>query len=162
MPTYTQASIQPSYPGSSPAKKNGERAWKNWSRAPWRTVYGFILIIKLLPTQSVLSISALTRPLLQFWISLRLQIGTERLFHYCLTGLKHPVWCFKYSFYHSAKLIWCHDIVSSKRHRRQLPYWHWQHWLLLTMSARSLWKAFVNRWILLAVLVSSSQHCECH
>ena len=34
-------------------------------------------------------------------MSLRLQIGTERLFHYCLAGLKLPVY-FEYSLYRSA------------------------------------------------------------
>ena len=43
------------------------------------------------------------------------------------------------------------------------PYQRWQCWLLLTMSARSLWKAFVNScefYVLPAVIVNSSQHCE--
>ena len=54
-------------------------------------------------------------------------------------------------------------VQGIKRRRRQSPYQCRQCWLLLTMSARSLWKAFVNScefYILLAVIVNGSQHCE--
>ena len=108
-----------------------------------------ILMIGLLPTQPVLvivpDVTGTT-------------ISNERLFHYYLARLKLPVWYFKYSFYCSANwFLRCHDVVlSGKQHRTQLPNGRWQHWLLLTMSTSSLWKASVNSCefcVLLAAIV---------
>ena len=39
----------------------------------------------------------------KFWMSLRLQFSTGRLFHCCLAGIKLLVWYFEYSFYCSAQ-----------------------------------------------------------
>ena len=51
----------------------------------------------------------------------------EKLFHYYLTRFKILVWYFKCSFYCSSS-----------------PCQRSEHWLSITVSARILWKTFVN------------------
>ena len=59
--------------------------------------------------------------------------------HYYLARLKLLVWYFKLASTVAPSFM-LHD-VSFKWFRRQSPCQYWQHWLLLTMSVRSLWKA---------------------